>query len=608
VQNLPGLARAPFLGGQLLVRGTPPQDTGVYLDGHRIPQLFHFLGGPSVVNEQLLDRIDFYPGGYGAYYGRNLTGAIDVGTRKADPTGVHGQGSVDLLQAVAFVETPVDKDTQVEIAARRSYIDVFLPLFIRDDPKRGVTSIVPVYWDYQARADHKLANGDELSLFFFGSDDKLSIVQKGGTQQLPLALDTHLAFHRMIFDWKHTDRDWTFSLSPALGWTKQSFSSDAEGRGPFGLPQTADVTILTGEIRGEARYKPSSALTLRLGMDLEFDRASYSADLQSSIQILSLGLPITQKLTINRVQPVQEWGEYVEAQFSLGRLSLVPGLRLDEYHWLDHARFSADPRLWARYALTSSTSLKAYTGIYHQPPQGQQIDRDLGNENLDLEWGWQAGFGVEERFSDLWTASAEVFYNRRNSLIVRVDPTAVNGQVFNPRLLNNGIGRAFGVEVLLRREISAQLYGFLAYTLSKSQILQNPGDEWSAFQYDQTHILTVVAGYRPTPKWELSSRFRLTSGNPYAPITGSTFDADSGTYITTHGQNGDAREPLFLQLDVRAEKSWIYDQWSFAVYLDVQNVTNHLNEEFHVYDYRFRQQGSIQGVPILPTFGVKARF
>src|SRR5262249_16110562 len=55
VQTLPGLARTPFLGGQLLVRGSPPQDTGTYLDGHRIPQLYHFLGGPSVINEQLLD-------------------------------------------------------------------------------------------------------------------------------------------------------------------------------------------------------------------------------------------------------------------------------------------------------------------------------------------------------------------------------------------------------------------------------------------------------------------------------------------------------------------------------------------------------------------------
>jgi TonB family protein len=617
VQNLPGLARAPFLGGQLLVRGTPPQDTGTYLDGHRIPQLYHFLGGPSVINEELLDRIDFYPGGYGAYYGRNLTGAIDVGTKKGDATGIHGQASVDLLQAVGFLEGPIDKNTQFEVAARRSYIDVFLPLFIPNDPKRGVTSIVPVYWDYQARADHKLGNGDEISLLFFGSDDKLSIVQKGGTQTLPISLDTHLAFHRAIFDWKHTSGDLTLTLSPALGWTKQSFSSDAEGLGPFGQPQTADITDLTAEVRGEARYKVSGNFLLRAGMDLQFDRASYSADLQSQLQILNLGLPITQELTFSRIQPVEQWGEYVEGQFNFGKLSFVPGLRLDEFHWLQHARFSADPRLWARYTLSPETSLKAYTGVYHEPPSGQQIDKDLGNPDLDLEWGLQFGTGLEHRFSDLLTASAEVFYNRRGALIVRVDPTLQDGQVVNPRLLNDGIGRAFGLEVLLRREITSQIYGFLAYTLSKSQILQYtlPGQtpqgqdgQWQAFQYDQTHILTIVAGYRPTPKWEFSTRFRLVSGNPYAPVDGSTFDADSGTYVSTHGNFGDAREPLFLQLDVRAQKTWTFDVWSFALYLDVENVTNHLNEEFHVYDYRFRDQGSIQGLPILPTFGVKGKF
>src|SRR5437763_382750 len=77
IQDLPGLNRAPFLGGALLVRGTPPADTGIYFDGQRFPILYHFLGGPSVINEQLLDRIDFSPRGHGAYHARNLTAAID---------------------------------------------------------------------------------------------------------------------------------------------------------------------------------------------------------------------------------------------------------------------------------------------------------------------------------------------------------------------------------------------------------------------------------------------------------------------------------------------------------------------------------------------------
>ncbi len=610
VQNLPGLARAPFLGGALLVRGSPPQDTGTYLDGHRIPQLYHFLGGPSVINEQLLGRIDFYPGGYGALYGRNLTGAIDVGTRKGDASGLHGQGSLDLIEAVGFVEGPLGARTEGAIAARRSHIDVFLPLFIPNDPNRGVTSIVPIYWDYQARLDHRLENGDDLGLLFFGSDDKLTIVQKGGRRALPLSVDSHLGFHRIVGAWKRTVSDaLSFSISPALGWTRQSVDSEGVGSGGFANPQSVDLTILTGELRSEARWRANASLELRLGSDIELDRASYTADIQSSLQLRNLGIPITQRTQFSRVQPVQLWGEYVEAQISAGPLSLTPGLRFDQFHWRKHARWSIDPRLWARYALDERTALKAYVGLYHQPPSGQQIDEDIGNPDLGLSWAAQFGAGVEHRFSDAWSVSAELFYNRRGSLVVIVDPVLnQDGTVYNPRFANNGIGRAYGLELLIRREITAKLYGWLAYTLSRSQVLPNSGDRWRSFQFDQPHILTLVAGYRPKPQWDLSTRFRLVSGNPFAPVEFATFDADSGNFAPTRGEVGDARQPLFLQLDVRAQYTWTWDVWQLSLYLDVQNVTNHTNEEFHVYDYRYADQGSVSGLPILPTLGVKGRF
>ena len=610
VQNLPGLARAPFLGGALLVRGTPPQDTGTYLEGHRIPQLYHFLGGPSVINEQLLDRIDFYPGGYGAVYGRNLTGAIDVGTRKGDAAGFHGQGSLDMLEAVGFLEGPLGGNTQMAVAARRSHIDLFLPLFIPNDPNQGVTTVIPIYWDYQARLDHRLENGDDLSLLFFGSDDKLTLVQEGGRRTLPLSVDSHLAFHRIVGAWKRTVSDTlSFSVSPALGWTRQFARTEGAGPSGFANPQSLDVTVLTGALRSEARYKARDNLELRLGTDIQLDRAEYSADIQSSLQLRNLGIPITQRTVFTRVQPAQQWGEYVEAQIGLGPLSITPGLRFDQFHWREHARWSVDPRLWTRYALSESTALKAYAGLYHQPPSGQQIDDDVGNPDLGLSWAAQFGMGVEHRFSDVWSVSAEVFYNRRGSLISSVDPVArPDGTVYNPRLENNGIGCAYGLELLIRREITAKLYGWLAYTLSRSQVLPNAGDNWRAFQFDQPHILTLVAGYRPKPQWELSTRFRLVSGNPFAPVDFATFDADSGNFAATRGEVGDDREPLFLQLDARAQHTWTWDAWQLSVYLDVQNVTNHKNEEFHVYDYRYRDQGSIGGLPILPTFGVKGRF
>ena len=435
-------------------------------------------------------------------------------------------------------------------------------------------------------------------------------MQKGGRRTLPLSVATHIGFHRAVLSYRHAvSDDLSLVLSPALGWTKQSFDAQGAGPGTFANAQNADVTVLTGELRGEARYRLRSWAELRTGLDLELDRGSYTVDIQSSQQLRNLGILVTQEDKFQRVQPAQLLGEYGELELSFGKLRVVPGLRAEEIHWRQHQRFALDPRLWGRYQLSPETSLKAYAGLYHQPPTGLQIDDDLGNPNLDLAWALQFGTGVEHRISDVWNVSAEVFYNRRGSLVVGVSPsTNSDGSVYNPRFANNGVGRAYGLELLVRREITSRLYGWLAYTLSKSEILQNPGDPWRAFAFDQPHILTAVLGYRPTPGWELSSRFRLVSGNPTAPVLSATFDADAGSYVADRGVVGGARNPMFIQLDGRAQYTWTWTLWQLSLYLDVQNLTNHRNEEIHVYDYRYRDQGSIPGIPILPTFGLKAKF
>ena len=100
----------------------------------------------------------------------------------------------------------------------------------------------------------------------------------------------------------------------------------------------------------------------------------------------------------------------------------------------------------------------------------------------------------------------------------------------------------------------------------------------------------------------------IISGNPTAPVTSAVFDADSGRFNPDSGNIGDARLPAFSQLDVRAQYTWTTNLLQISAYLDVQNVLNHTNEELHVWDYRYRAQGSISGLPILPTFGVKVRW
>jgi hypothetical protein len=615
IQNLPGLARAPFLGGALLVRGSPASDTGIYFDGNKIPILYHFLGGPSVISEELLDRIDFYPGGFGSYYGRNLTGAVDVKSHRGDQNGLHGSASVDLLQSTAFLEGPIDKDTRVAVAARRSYIDFFLPFFLPNDPKTGITVVTPVYYDYQARLDHRLSNGDDLSLLVFGSDDKLAVTQKGGKLNTDLSIDTHVGFHRVQLSWKRqVSPELTLTAAPVLGFTEQSFSSDGAGAAGYSQPQSGRLLDWSAGLRAEARYRPKLSATggieveLRGGVDILFDRYQYEADIQSSLDVRTLGTVITEQEQFSRVNPFSQFGEYFEAELKFGALTLTPGLRFDQMTWQGNRTATVDPRLWGRYALSQDTAIKAYVGLYHQPPSALEVDPTIGNPKLDPSLAGQFGAGVEQRFTDVWNASAEVFYNRRADLVSPVPAEVVNGQVYNPILANAGIGRSFGLELMIRREITSKLYGWLAYTLSRSQVIPRPTLGWRAFTADQPHILTLVAGYRPSVGWELSSRYRLVSGNPTSPVTGATLDADSGTFVADRGTFGDARLPLFSQLDARAQYTWTFTLWQLALYLDVQNVLNTKNEELHLYDYRYRDQGGISGLPILPTFGLKGKF
>src|SRR4029077_15594954 len=76
IQTLPGIQRAPFGLGLLLVRGSNPDDTGIYVDGHEVPALVQLLGGPSIFNAEMLDSLDLYPGGFPARFGRHHGGAV----------------------------------------------------------------------------------------------------------------------------------------------------------------------------------------------------------------------------------------------------------------------------------------------------------------------------------------------------------------------------------------------------------------------------------------------------------------------------------------------------------------------------------------------------
>ena len=620
VQNMPGVARAPYLGGQLIVRGASPAETGTYLDSVEIPLLFHFLGGPSVVNPEFLDRLEFFPGGFGPRYGRAIGGIIDAYTRRGAADSYHGNLKIDLLDTALFLEAPIGDSFSVAGAARRSYIDAILPSVVGAFTSNQSISILPVYWDYQVRADYgKKGDKNQLTLMAFGSDDRMAVAASGvgsiKTDQIKLNFRTN--FHRVRLGWLYHDGDLTNLLVA-------NFGRDEIGGGlDTGGPVNFDGNGITwaGGVRDELAYSLPGGHVARLGLDVMF----YNTDISITIPPLPEyrtfpgADPVSVMNAVNMTRSMREadWGFYTEWELKLtDRLTVIPGLRIDEFHYAGKTVSGTDPRLIARFKMLDktpigiSTVLKGSIGHYSMAPPSLDADKQIGNPNLGLEKAFQASVGFEHKFSDVVDLEVTGFYNRRYDLVVGSSNIIV-GADGNPRpenYNNDGLGRAYGVEVMLRHNITSRFFGWIAYTFSRTEERRRGDPTYVAGSYDEPHILTLVGEYNIGWGFSVGARFRLVSGRPATPVVGSSFDADTSSYTAVYGPSRSDRDPLFHQLDLRIDKDFLFNNWKFGIYIDVQNVYNAKNTEAFQWDYRYHVRADIPGIPIIPTLGLKGSF
>ena len=607
IQTLPGVQRAPFGLGLVLVRGSNPDDTGIFVDGHEVPSLYHFLGGPSIFNVEMLDSIDLYPGGFPSRFGRHHGGAIALELRPTSSDGIHGSAKVDFLDSGGYLRAPLTKDLSMSFAGRRSYVDAFLG-FVLPEPGPGAQRIVtPVYYDYAGRLDYNLHENGRLGVFLIGSSDTLHVLNKDPDAQLSTNLNTAVKFFRIIGNYTRSlGGDLKLTLSPAWGRDTVTFSgAQAEAAGPF-----TSVSLVNHSLSYRMRVhgRASKYLTLDTGLDMLSRVTSYEALVpvdSGLIQSEGVDIPPSE---VFRGAATLGLGAYVDAGIDASpRLRLIPSLRLDSYIIEGQDIYSIDPRLVARYLVRKGLTMKAYLGQFSQPPQPEAVDSRFGNPRVGMEHATHVGLGYEWRPDRLWSVDSEIYLVRRRDLVIFTDDLVDNGDgTFSyVNFINGGMRQSYGLELLIKREISERAFGWLSYTFSIAR-QKNPGyTHATPTAFDQPHVLNAVGSYKLGRGYEVGLRFQLASGRPDTPVIGSTYNADTGEYEAVRGGLRSVRVPTFRQIDFRVEKQWLYERWSLGLYLDIINVANFENVEAYQYDYRYRESAPVTSFPIFPTLGIR---
>jgi TonB family protein len=619
IQNLPGVARPPAIAGLLIVRGSSPQDTKTFIDGTPVPLIYHFGGLSSVIPTEMLEKIDFYPGNFSAQYGRVMGGIVDVAIRSPKDDGkYHGLAQLDLIDVRAMVEGPIPllKGWTFAAAGRRSYFDAWLGPVLKS-AGAGVTQ-APVYYDYQFLVQRNISATSNFRLSFLGSDDGLKLLMDDpppGEPALSGNFGLHTAFQRLqaryVNDLSADDR---IAITAALGRDILDFEV-----GPFFF-QLA-VNSITGRIEYTRRF--SKGLRINVGADLE--GGFYDVNLRLPEQPRP-GTPPNQPFSLRPPQEVTRSSSgfspagYIEAELSpIPRLKLVPGLRLDYSDTSE--RVAASPRVNARFDIAQGyprTTLKGGVGVFHQPPQYQEASPPLGTVGLRDNRAIHYALGVEQEITRHLELSAEGFYKQLDDLVVAKPSLSTTGLEYD----NEGRGRAFGGEFLLKYKPDDRFFGWAAYTLQRSTRIDHPGEEERLVSFDQTHILTVLGSVRLGGGWEFGARFRLVSGNLTTPNvcnaseqscdpsrTSSLLYAGTGSYIAIpFAAPNSERLPLFHQLDIRVDKRWKFKSWQLSAYVDLQNVYNYGNAEGLSYNFNYTARQYVSGLPILPNIGLRADF
>jgi TonB family protein len=620
VQNLPGVARSTVGSGAIVVWGAGAQDTRIYVDGVHIPALYHEGGYRSVISSDLISSVELQPGGYGASYGRGLGGLITIGLRPLDEPGHHGSVQVDVIDSSASLRGSVNDKFHYAVAARKSYLDAVLKAVSTED----IGSFVPIpkYWDAQARASYTPDEDTSVEVGTLFSYDTIDH-NLGASDPNDVKTEskvTHFSRYYLNYTHKHdTDRT---SIVPYIGF------DDTRTRDVFGVvPAQLETKSTVYGLRASYNTNPVPWIAFSAGIDLEASVSSITRNGSVTTPPREGDLYVFGQLPQDQVNydswttTVAGLAPYAEADFSLfgDKLHLVPGLRIEpqivrvsrlapaesDSPPLGYVRedTEVDPRMAVRWNVSKSVMVKAAAGIYHQPPFAEDLSSVFGNPKLGPANAAQYLVGAAYKLSRPLSFEVTSFYSNSADLAYRSPlPTPIRAQA----LLEGGDGRAYGTQFLLRHDLVDRFFGWVSLSMIRSERRDGPQAAWRLFDFDQTFTFTVVGSYDLGAGFDIGSRFRYATGYPRTPVVAADADTRVDGYFPRFGAQNSTRIPPFYALDIRAAKHFKFgSQVALEIYLDVQNVTNHTNDEEVVYNYNYSQKSYITGMPILPVLGGK---
>ncbi len=611
VYSLPGVVMAGGdFGGEPAIRGSSPDDNAYYIDFMPAGYIFHSFG-PSIFNENLVQRFELFPAAFGAEFGEATGGVIDVSLR--DPRNQDFAGTFDwsMLQTGLLVETGLTENQAFYASYRKSLIHLYLN---EDEEEDGITIYeAPQSDDYQIKYQWLIGEQQKFTVSATGASDyiqaNISDESEEGRANPEIIGDIYVDqdFDSIGMRWEYFHDNGGY-LSLAI-----SQLDDSEVI-RYGEEQFVSSSYRENFFRGYYQNNWFNDHKLTVGAEIrEFD-FTYRYDL-----IPYFCTDHQQDCNQQRGERTNDAAQLKQTTSALylsnlwkisSEIGVDFGIRAESNDYTDEKHIM--PRAKLTWQVSDALVLNSKAGQYARFPDADTAIRKLGNPELKSPLANHFSIGASYDFLSVWKIGIDVYQKSMSKLALALPEGHPD---FESHYSNDMSGEAHGIELLLEKDKSDGWYAWASLSWSQSERTNELTNETREYYLDTPLIFNMVANYDLNERWNFGARLTLRSGQKYTPIIGLRDNENyPGYYLPIYGELNSKELPLYHRLDLQAEyqyELWGLDAaWTFAII----NALAHDNIEGYYYapdgdesldNYKIAEE---KGIGAFPAIGFKLHF
>ena len=603
---LPGVSSGGEGAAGFNVRGGAADQNLILLDEATIFNSSHLFGLFSVFNPDAIKSLKLYKGGVPAKYGGRVSSVLDIYQKEGNKNEYKANGGIGLVASRLLLEGPLKKGVgSFLLGGRATYAHLFLPLF-------DVNNIA-YFYDLNTKLSYKLNKKNSIYLSaYFGRDVfnvSNSFENTYGNTVINFRLN-HLFNDKLFSNLSLIYSDYYYGLNlNFVGFEWNSGIQNMNIKYDFNQYVNDRYKLEYGLHSTYYRFNPGVIGPNRPDSGINTEALTNKFGFENAIYF-DIKHQLSERLTVSYGSRLSSFLRLGQKELNLYENNQAVGYNTDLQLYEEinpigsessstnkviKSFLNLEPRLAISYKLDDNTSLKTsynrMTQYLHLisntssptpldvwTPSGKYIQPQI----LD-----QIAIGYFKRYNK-YDLEIESFYKKTKNRIDYIDGANLIANKAIEQVLLNGQSRAYGFELLFRKN-KGRFKGWFAYTLSKSEQqtkglnASEPGinnGNWYNTPYDKTHDISITTSYDLNNKWKLNANFIYQTGQPTTYPNGQY--EYNNLIVSTFESRNSSRLDAYHRFDISGtytpkknkDKQW-KGEWVFSIY----NLYNRKNTQ-----------------------------